>query len=630
MTKAGGSSNIAGIEYALWYISFMLCDVFFSGNICIQPEPETIKNLETGQYQKAYIDDVYVFNNGISKFYNIKYRSPNGNDWNISELKQAKVLEQFKNQFIQTPYAELYFVSQSPCKVFSEVLPKLSCSENYNEFESKKLRKDYKDKFLKFREEMKFSDKEMLEFSKKVKFEQSLNTEALKKNIIMLFNNRVTNFNNVPTVLYHLVVESSKEGKCIRQNSIIEELNKNSIYPKSHLDINKSLDFINMNSKCLDSENISNFNSIQRDEIRKILDWLNKTLADNESSVAVISGDAGIGKSFIQKYLLKYFQESNTKILGLKVDSVIYNYERFCNDEFFRNFVNIAAEIVEKYNKFIVLIDQLDHLTYSEDKYDRLLLQNLYVKIRELSSIKGVRIIISCCQYNLEYDETLKKLKNDFIIEIEKLKSKEVEIILQSLNIQIDQVSNGLLEILKIPIFLSIFCEIIRNEKFYSLNDDRILNAIYNKYISRNISSIKNNTLRNKVNNSLYKTLDNPDIPIHSITDNIQGINYLFKKSILKLHNNNKLNFFHCTFWDYLKNYYDVRSINSRSNILKSVLLPINKLIEYYYSKPVILVKINDGTNVLTINGKELTSESKDAIISFLQGNKKNGKKNKK
>jgi len=59
------------------------------------------------------------------------------------------------------------------------------------------------------------------------------------------------------------------------------------------------------------------------------------------------------------------------------------------------------------------------------------------------------------------------------------------------------------------------------------------------------------------------------------------------------------------------------------------VILFIDKLLEYFKDKD-IRAKINDGDNVLTITGKELTQKSKETVIFFLQGNKKNGKKTKK
>lgn len=59
------------------------------------------------------------------------------------------------------------------------------------------------------------------------------------------------------------------------------------------------------------------------------------------------------------------------------------------------------------------------------------------------------------------------------------------------------------------------------------------------------------------------------------------------------------------------------------------VMFLVDKLFEYIKNKNII-VKINDGVNVMTISGKEYNDKCKETTIAFMQRNKNKETKNKK
>ncbi|GAH99397.1 unnamed protein product, partial [marine sediment metagenome] len=125
-------------------------------------------------------DDIYIYSDSKQGFYNLKFRASNIRSWTINNLKQEKVLHQLKKQFTETPDASLYFVTQSSCPIFGEVLPRGSSCTSREELEIVLKANKYIEEWNKLQDLLGFSDDEMLRFAKQVKFKHVIDTEEIK------------------------------------------------------------------------------------------------------------------------------------------------------------------------------------------------------------------------------------------------------------------------------------------------------------------------------------------------------------------------------------------------------------------------------------------------------------------
>ena len=249
MPHLGGQSTITGVEFELWFVALKFCDVFFDENISVKPQAQTFENPQTKKTELVGIDDVVVSNCENIEFYNIKFRSPDIKEWTFSQLKQGKVWEQFKSQFLKTPNADLYFVSQSPCPIFAEILPRGANCESRGALEIELSANNYIQKWDEIKNELIFTDEQMFEFAKKVKYKAVIDIFEIQKTIKQVFSGHLTNASFVANTLYHLATESAKKGKNIKKSNIIEHFEKNDIHLKSHNFTKKSFEILKDNDR---------------------------------------------------------------------------------------------------------------------------------------------------------------------------------------------------------------------------------------------------------------------------------------------------------------------------------------------------------------------------------------------
>ena len=114
MSHPESSATNMGVEYQNWFLALQIAYSFFEPNRVIYPE-----NFKT---PIDIIDDIKVVENRQSTFYNIKQiSSAKSLHWNNGALKKNCVIEHIKQQFEADTTANIVFVSQSNCYLFTEV-----------------------------------------------------------------------------------------------------------------------------------------------------------------------------------------------------------------------------------------------------------------------------------------------------------------------------------------------------------------------------------------------------------------------------------------------------------------------------------------------------------------------------
>jgi hypothetical protein len=554
MPRLGGQSTLTGVDFELWFVASKFVDSFFNDNLNVKYQAHLYKNPETKETDITAIDDVHIYSNSEQEFYNLKFRAPNIRSWNVNDLKNQKVLQQLREQFIKTPTASLYFVSQSPCPIFDEILPRGRSCASRAELEIVLKANDYIKEWDELKDELDFTDNEMLKFANQVEYEPIINIKQIKKLIWQRIHGCLTNSDFAPDCLYQLAIESGKYGKTITRNDIIEYLKKNNIHQKPHLKAEELSEKVRFSSVTFLASIPDTFiHHIEKDEVITLTNWIKAPLKEKDSPIAVLTGKAGCGKTVILRDLLIKLQNEKIPVLGIKADLFPFDSIGILSNEIGLSdgIKETMAAIIEKHGKGVVIFDQLDALSFSMAK-DRKSINTYFSLISQLSSIRGLRIILSCRTYDLKYDPLLISFEDKYIIPIKELSNQQINDILSELGIKQQQISNTLFNLLRIPLHLDIFYKIYKPH--INLNSLNTLQDLYNELWEQKILNDAN--LRNEVLNVINITIEEMDraktltLPYALLDKNSEGRSYLLSQSIL-YKQSNKLHFFHSSFFDY-------------------------------------------------------------------------------
>lgn len=328
---------------------------------------------------------------------------------------------------------------------------------------------------------------------------------------------------------------------------------------------------------------------IERSETDIIYKWINNDLTDNQENVFILEGEKGYGKTIVLKDLLLKLKQNNTNVLGIKADKY-YASDRIELEKKIFQKENISIEkIVQLYknqNKnLVVLIDQLDALSQTLST-NREFIQTYNRLISDLSYHPNVRIVISTRTYDLNYDAELSIYKSNKYskIKITGISKEKVQEVL--LKYGINNCSEKLLELLTVPNHLDIFCRLpskINMDTLSSLKD--LYDSLW-KQLIYNKTELQLKSILFKIADGMYQ---NQQITISNVFENqyLKEINYL-KSNHLLIENNNELQFFHQTFYDYTFSKQFVENKKSLSNYINEnkqslYVRSIIKMVSEYY-----------------------------------------------
>lgn len=369
-------------------------------------------------------------------------------------------------------------------------------------------------------------------------------------------------------------------------DDIHKTITNNISFDETQIEINKA-NFYLENVPNLFGENTETH--IERSETDAIYDWINNDLTNDQKNIFILEGEKGYGKTVVLKDLLLKLKQNNTNVLGIKADKY-YASDRIELEKKIFQKENISIEkIVQLYkneNKtLVIVIDQLDALSQTLST-NREFIQTYNRLISDLSFHSNVRIVISTRSYDLNYDAELSIYKSNKYskIKITGISKEKVQEVL--LKYGINNFSEKLLELLTVPNHLDIFCRLpskINIDTLSSLKD--LYDALW-KQLIYNKSELQLKSVLYKIAGGMYQ---NQQITISNIFENqySKEINYL-KSNHLLIENNNELQFFHQTFYDYTFSRQFVENKKSLSNYINEnkqslYVRSIIKMVTEYY-----------------------------------------------
>lgn len=310
-------------------------------------------------------------------------------------------------------------------------------------------------------------------------------------------------------------------------------------------------------------------------EQHEILEWIkNPSEKDHINRVGFITGSPGVGKTAFTNMIFNELSEINAYLVwGLKVDQIEFKDVDNLAEKmrFKKSLLSIIDRIRKKYERIVIIIDQIDALSLSLSS-DRTPLTTIANFIYDLSLRPGVRVLVSCREYDINNDPILKDLfnfrnrwrLNNF--------SKDKVISILNANNSESNLSEELINFLGNPLNLSLY--LMAGESDITLNP-------------LNVNSLYDIIWRNKILNHSYKTDEKLNLiefigRISEAMYNAQRINvpvvkyqtayfkeidYLSSVGLIR-QENNRLQFFHQTLYDYV---YARRFVENEKSLIEEL-----------------------------------------------------------
>ncbi|QHI36401.1 hypothetical protein IMCC3317_17640 [Kordia antarctica] len=291
-----------------------------------------------------------------------------------------------------------------------------------------------------------------------------------------------------------------------------------------------------------------------------IINWVLKDLNENEMNIAVVSGNAGMGKTVVISQVYDKLIEDNIPVLSLKADRLTFTTIKELEDklDIETSFLDFFTKFIGEHKTGVLLIDQIDALSQALSSnmkplrfYDNL--------IQKFIGNPKVKIILSTRIYDLNYDPIISnyKGKKEFIIK-ELDKNTLLEILEKSDIKNISQFSDSFLKLLAVPLHLDVFLKIYSAE--LKLDEIKSLQDLYNQLWKYKIllkngakhTHLKSSRITKLIYEIAVKMYDTQQINIPELyfeDSYYDELNYLKSEGIIK--GEDKIEFFHQSFFDY-------------------------------------------------------------------------------
>ncbi len=299
---------------------------------------------------------------------------------------------------------------------------------------------------------------------------------------------------------------------------------------------------------------------IKRDGTQKeIIQWIGESANKNHPRrVGFITGSPGVGKTAFSNLMYRSLSDNKDYLVwGLKVDQISFSDIDELSEKmkFGESLVSAINKIKDKYKRVIIIIDQIDALSLSLSS-DRTPLNSIVKFIRDLNSIKGVRVLVSCRDYDIEYDPALRELSvENQRWRLGNFSKAEVEEILTA-NGKSTELSENLLQFLGNPLNLYLYLSIRETEiTINPLNINSLYDIIWQQdildYETRYDGKLDLISLVNELAESMHNSQRISEPLIRYQSKYNKEIQYLKSCGFLK-QEGKLLQFSHQTLFDYV------------------------------------------------------------------------------
>lgn len=293
---------------------------------------------------------------------------------------------------------------------------------------------------------------------------------------------------------------------------------------------------------------------IQRTETNAVYNWIKTELPTDKKNILILKGEKGVGKSAILKDLYEKLDKENYTVLGIKADKFYCKSISELESKLFDNqitFERVIKNLKGKEDKLVVLIDQIDAMSLSLSS-SREFIETFIRLISSLQDNKNIRMVLSSRSYDLKYDAELSVYNSDIYkaITVNLLSIEDVKKTLSEFKINCS--SDKVLELLKTPNHLDIYCRIFEKGTKRDIDTISTLKELYDQLWKTYISPKRDLNLKNLIYTLSQRMYNEQRISVGNIYED----DYYLEVQYLSSHNllveyNKEIQFFHQTFYEY-------------------------------------------------------------------------------
>ncbi|MDB9527924.1 hypothetical protein PN498_18165 [Oscillatoria sp. CS-180] len=551
MPLSGGEADKLGNRYEGRWTVFSMIDV-------MEEKADSIRLEQPGE--DAF--EFFVFRDGRAECHQVKRQRSGRGSWTLSALEanQVKVLSGFWKS-LNDPYKNCFFISTQDANELGELASRARDSVSWQEFEEKYLNKTQSGNFYKLRQKWEnCSELEAYEALKRV-FVQTVGDDILANIIenrleallegdpktirlelaefvLEKIHHELTAFD-----IWHYLLEErgySRREWC-KEPSVLSAIERaNRVYLST-------LQEAKIGGEVLPSS-----------EVPIILE---KITASSEKGSVLVVGEAGIGKSGAISQVLDMLKDGGIPFLAFRIDRLD---PEVIPDAVGRQLglpaspPTVLANIAQN-RDCVLVIDQLDAVSLVSGRNPQFF-DCISQLINQAKAHPNIHLLLACRKFDLENDNRFKHLTGQDgiaeVVNISRLSISTVKEVVRKLGIEASRLNEKQLNLLSLPLHLSLLAELIVEP-----NED-VLNFETAKDLYDQFWDYKQKKIRERLGRSIQWTqvidilcnymsdlqvLSVPEICLDEVAEDA-GI--MASEQVL-LKEDKRISFFHESFFDY-------------------------------------------------------------------------------
>lgn len=402
---------------------------------------------------------------GQCVYHQVKRQQSNTGRWLLSDLGRKGVLSYFWQKLREEP-CQCTFVSAHPAYQLEELAYRARGAVSWAEFDQAFLKGEYRDTFASLQGSWGAQPEEAYETLKSV-YIRTIDEETLLTMVESALEYLVE---GDPSTIRSLLADFalSKIHEVLTAHDIWRYLEEKG-HRRRHWDNDPHVLVAaqEATTRYLDSFRDATINGqvIPRDTAQTVLNFFTRN--DNQRC-ALISGEAGAGKSSTILQVIQGCYERNWPLLAFRAD-------RLHSTQLPKDVgqqiglpgspANVLAAIAQE-KECLLVIDQLDAVSLTSGRHPELF-DCLFGIIRQAMSHPNMRILLACRKFDLEYDQRLRRLTDQdriaYKIALGRLTTAQIQQIVSALGLDVQQLTPKQLDLLSIPLHLRLFGEIIQD-----------------------------------------------------------------------------------------------------------------------------------------------------------------------
>lgn len=497
-----------------------------------------------------------VSRGGVTEWHQTKINTPNGN-WTVNALKREYVLGAFKSR-LQANFDDCcLFVSQDPAKDLRTLVVKAGIANDLTEF-VQKLSKDQRDKFNQLINAWEVDDATAYIWLRRCEFQtlpegeldaiitslSDLYFSSSGSSAFSILRDYAENRFNKRLTTELVRAELRDAGTLVLKDWSLDPTVRERLHAETDAYLQTYSPFGIGGS------------TVPRRQICDLVDQVGKPDGPN---VVLLTGIAGSGKSGVIRGLIDKLRERHITHLAFRVD---HHLHRGTHQEIGQALTGREESPVstlkglEPEQLSVLIIDQVDAVSEVAGRSGTVK-ETVLRMINDARNFKTVRVVLVCRSFDFDSDPRLKALREANSVEQIEVPllawGDEVAPFLAGKGVNTNLLSPRQKELLRLPLHLSVFLEIVSEGQTFASRNDLLNNLIQRKERAiRKGRSITWAIVEPLTALAIWMSDRQRLDALPGVLDRFPGARELLASEGLIVEFRNRINFFHESFFDYL------------------------------------------------------------------------------